>query len=34
MSPELSDLDDTAALQHFAAQGQFEGRHFRFVATL
>jgi hypothetical protein len=29
-SPELKMLDDHVALQHFAAKGQFEGRHFKF----
>ena len=29
-SPELKMLDDQVALQHFAAKGQFEGRHFKF----
>lgn len=31
-SPELKVLDDRIALQHFAAKGQFEGRHFKFEA--
>ena len=32
MSPELMMLEERIALQHFAAKGQFEGRHFRFNA--